>query len=74
MRFCAVEHKMFTRKYLIDSLLFGVVKGEGQKSKFAECAYARVERRFHRLSVVVSSLHFIASQCTAFLRWNGERK
>jgi len=22
---------MFTRKYLIDSLLFGVVKGEGKK-------------------------------------------
>lgn len=29
--FCAGEHKMFTRKYLIDSLLFGVVKGEGKK-------------------------------------------
>ena len=29
--FCAGEHKMFTRKCLIDSLLFGVVKGEGKK-------------------------------------------
>ena len=28
--FCAGEHKMFTHKYLIDSLLFGVVKGEGK--------------------------------------------
>lgn len=28
--FCAGEHLMFTRKYLIDSLLFGVVKGEGK--------------------------------------------
>ena len=28
--FCAGEHLMFTRKCLIDSLLFGVVKGEGK--------------------------------------------
>ena len=65
---------MFTRKCLIDSLLFGVVKGEGKKTKLAECAYARVERRFHRLSAVVYSLPFIASERTVFLRSNGERK
>lgn len=29
--FCVGEHLIFTRKCLIDSLLFGVVKGEGKK-------------------------------------------